>query len=224
MVADAGAVATGFCVGRGAIVSANYLKLILLAGAAVVAAPVGIAHAQDASEEVVVTAQRREQALQDVPITLQVVTAEAIDQVAADDMGDMSAFVPGLSVSNSSPTQARYSIRGVTTSDFGVGTDPAVGVYVDGVYAARSGAGLLAFSDVARIEVLKGPQGTLFGRNSAAGAVSITTNQPSDEFEARLGVRFGEYDKRRFEGLSICPSPTRWRCVSIQSSTSATDG
>lgn len=205
MVADAGAVATGFCVGRGAIVSTNYLKLILLAGAAVVAAPAGIAHAQDASEEVVVTAQRREQALQDVPITLQVVTAEAIDQVAADDMGDMSAFVPGLSVSNSSPTQARYSIRGVTTSDFGVGTDPAVGVYVDGVYAARSGAGLLAFSDVARIEVLKGPQGTLFGRNSAAGAVSITTNQPSDEFEARLGVRFGEYDKRRFEGLINLP-------------------
>lgn len=104
-------------------------------------------------------------------------------------MGDIASFVPGLSVSNTSPTQAKYSIRGVSTSDFGVGTDPAVGVYVDGVYAARSGAGLLAFSDVARIEVLKGPQGTLFGRNSAAGAVSITTNKPSDEFEARLGVR-----------------------------------
>jgi outer membrane receptor protein involved in Fe transport len=113
----------------------------------------------------------------------------ALEALAADDMGDISAFVPGLSVSNTSPTQANYSIRGVSTSDFGVGTDPAVGVYVDGVYAARSGAGLLAFSDVARIEVLKGPQGTLFGRNSAAGAVSITTNKPSDEFEARLGVR-----------------------------------
>uniref|UniRef100_UPI00403D8F90 TonB-dependent receptor plug domain-containing protein n=1 Tax=Brevundimonas sp. LF-1 TaxID=3126100 RepID=UPI00403D8F90 len=59
--------------------------------------------------------------------------------MAADDMGDISAFVPGLSVSNTSPTQAKYSIRGVSTSDFGVGTDPAVGVYVDGVYAARSG-------------------------------------------------------------------------------------
>lgn len=117
--------------------SANYLKLVLLAGAAVVALPTSMAYAQDASEEIVVTAQRREQALQDVPITLQVVTAQAIDQVAADDIGDMSAFVPGLSVSNSSPTQARYSIRGVSTSDFGVGTDPAVGVYVDGVYAAR---------------------------------------------------------------------------------------
>jgi iron complex outermembrane receptor protein len=161
----------------------NKLRLALLAGAVVVSAP-GLAFAQDASEEIVITAQRRAQNVQDVPITLQVVTGETINSLAADDIGDLSAFVPGLSVSNSSPTQARYSIRGVSTDDFGVGTDPAVGIYVDGVYAARSGAGLLAFSDVARIEVLKGPQGTLFGRNSAAGAVSITTNQPSDEFEA----------------------------------------
>src|SRR5690606_6124999 len=116
--------------------------------------------AQEATtlDDVVVTAQRREQSLQEVPITVSVVTARTLESLAADDMGDISAFVPGLSVSNTSPTQANYSIRGVSTSDFGVGTDPAVGVYVDGVYAARSGAGLLAFSDVARIEVLKGPQ------------------------------------------------------------------
>ncbi|MDX2275305.1 MAG: TonB-dependent receptor [Hyphomonadaceae bacterium] len=179
-------------------------KFALLAGATVVslAAP---AFAQDSTDEIVITAQRREQNVQDVPITLQVVTADTIQSLAADDIGDLSAFVPGLSVSNSSPTQARYSIRGVSTSDFGVGTDPAVGVYVDGVYAARSGAGLLAFSDVARIEVLKGPQGTLFGRNSAAGAVSITTNQPSDEFEARLSLRAGEYDKRRAEAMINVP-------------------
>jgi iron complex outermembrane receptor protein len=166
-----------------------------------------MANAQDATslDEVIVTAQRREQSLQDVPITISVVSAETLDSLAADDIGDISVFVPGLSVSNTSPTQARYSIRGVSTSDFGVGTDPAVGVYVDGVYAARSGAGLLAFSDVARIEVLKGPQGTLFGRNSAAGAVSITTNQPSNDFEARLGLRLGEYDKRRLEGMVNMP-------------------
>lgn len=155
--------------------------------------------------EIIVTAQRREQSLQEVPITVNVVTGQTLETLAADDMGDISVFVPGLSVSNTSPTQARYSIRGVSTSDFGVGTDPAVGVYVDGVYAARSGAALLAFSDVSRIEVLKGPQGTLFGRNSAAGAVSITTNKPSDAFEARLGVRLGEYDKRRVEGLLNVP-------------------
>ena len=172
----------------------------------------GLTWAQEATaqgatslDDVIVTAQRREQSLQEVPITVSVLTAATLEATAADDMGDIAAFVPGLSVSNTSPTQARYSIRGVATSDFGVGTDPAVGVYVDGVYAARSGAALLAFSDVARVEVLKGPQGTLFGRNSAAGAVSITTNKPGDEVEARLGVRLGEYDKRRLEGLINVP-------------------
>ena len=184
------------------------LKATLAAGVAMTAltAP-GLAKAQDTTslDDVIITAQRREQSLQEVPITISVLTSETLEALAADDMGDISAFVPGLSVSNTSPTQARYSIRGVSTGDFGVGTDPAVGVYVDGVYAARSGAALLAFSDVARIEVLKGPQGTLFGRNSAAGAVSITTNKPSDEFEARLGLRLGEYDKRRLEGLINLP-------------------
>ncbi|MGX1746950.1 MULTISPECIES: TonB-dependent receptor plug domain-containing protein [unclassified Brevundimonas] len=84
--------------------------------------------AQEATtlDDVVVTAQRREQSLQEVPITVSVVTARTLESLAADDMGDISAFVPGLSVSNTSPTQANYSIRGVSTSDFGVGTDPAV--------------------------------------------------------------------------------------------------
>jgi iron complex outermembrane receptor protein len=99
-------------------------------------------------------------------------------------MGDLNGFVPGLVVSGDSPTQPRYQIRGIQTGDFGVGTDPAVGVYVDGIYAARSGASMLAFNDIERIEVLKGPQGTLFGRNSAAGAISIVTTQPSQEFDS----------------------------------------
>jgi iron complex outermembrane receptor protein len=158
-----------------------------------------------ALEEVVVTAQRREQALQDVPITLQVVDQKLIDDTAAEDMGDLDSFVPGLEVTSSSPTQPRYTIRGIQTGDFGVGTDPAVGVYVDGVYAARSGASLLAFNDIERIEVLKGPQGTLFGRNSAAGAVSIITRQPQDEFDASVKLRYGEFDKQRAEGMVNVP-------------------
>lgn len=156
-------------------------------------------------EEIVVTAQRREQALQEVPITVQVVNQALLDDVAAEDMSDLNGFVPGLVVSGGSPTQPRYQIRGVQTGDFGVGTDPAVGVYVDGVYTARSGASMLAFNDIERIEVLKGPQGTLFGRNSAAGAVSIITRQPVDEFDALLKLRVGEYDKRRVEGMVNAP-------------------
>ena len=167
------------------------------------------ASAQDGArgtlEEVVVTAQRREQVLQDVPIALQVVSNDLLDDIAAEDMGDLNGFVPGLQVSSDSPTQPRYSIRGIQTGDFGVGTDPAVGVYVDGIYAARSGASLLAFNDIERIEVLKGPQGTLFGRNSSAGAVSIVTRQPADDFDAFVRLRAGEYDKQRVEGMVNVP-------------------
>jgi iron complex outermembrane receptor protein len=156
-------------------------------------------------EEIIVTAQLRSQSLQDVPIAMQVVDRQLIEDVAAEDMGDLNGFVPGLVVSGDSPTQPRYQIRGIQTGDFGVGTDPAVGVYVDGIYAARSGASMTAFNDIERIEVLKGPQGTLFGRNSAAGAISIVTAQPSHEFDSLLRVRVGEFGKQYFEGMINTP-------------------
>jgi iron complex outermembrane receptor protein len=156
-------------------------------------------------EEVVVTAQRRTQALQDVPIAVQVVNNDLINDVSAENMNDLNGFVPGLVVSGDSPTQPKYQIRGIQTSDFGVGTDSAVGVYVDGVYSARSGSALLAFNDIERIEVLKGPQGTLFGRNSAAGAISIVTRKPADEFDASVKLRVGEDEKQRLEGMLNLP-------------------
>ena len=181
----------------------------VLAGTGLVALLPGVAMAQDAVpeeiEEIIVTAQLRSQSLQDVPIALQVVDRALIEDVAAENMGDLNGFVPGLVVSGDSPTQPRYQIRGIQTGDFGVGTDPAVGVYVDGIYAARSGASMLAFNDIERIEVLKGPQGTLFGRNSAAGAISIVTTQPSHEFDSLLKVRFGEFGKQYYEGMINTP-------------------
>jgi iron complex outermembrane receptor protein len=186
-----------------------YAVASVLAGTGFAAVVPGIAVAQEAGidniEEVVVTAQQRTQSLQDVPIAMQVVDSDLINDVAAENMGDLNGFVPGLVVSATSPTQPRYQIRGIQTGDFGVGTDPAVGVYVDGIYAARSGASLLAFNDIERIEVLKGPQGTLFGRNSAAGAISIVTNQPANEFDSLLRVRFGQYGKQYYEGMINTP-------------------
>jgi len=150
-------------------------------------------------EEITVTAQKREQSLQDVPISLQVVNDEFINDIAADNISDISQFVPGLDVSAGSPTQPRYTIRGIQTSDFGIGTDPAVGVYVDGIYSARSGAAVLSLGDIERIEVLKGPQGTLFGRNSAAGAVSVITKKPISKDEGSVGLRLGNFGKKRFD-------------------------
>ncbi len=149
--------------------------------------------------EIIVTAQRREQRLQDVPIVIEVLEPDALQKMAADNLADAALFVPGLVVSAGSPTQPHYQLRGIGASDFGVGTDPAVGVYVDGVYAARSGASFLAFNDIERVEILKGPQGTLLGRSSAAGAISVVTRKPSDVEEGSLDVRLGNEGKQRYE-------------------------
>src|SRR3546814_709720 len=127
---------------------------------------------------------------------LQVIDAQVIEDVAAEDLGDLDSFVPGLVVNSQQPTQPSFELRGISTDDFGIGTDPAVGVYVDGVYAGRGGGVLLPFTDVERIEVLKGPQGTLFGRNTAAGAISIITRKPGNEQEARVKLRLGNYGKQ----------------------------
>ncbi|MBP8097771.1 MAG: TonB-dependent receptor plug domain-containing protein, partial [Arenimonas sp.] len=152
-----------------------------------------------------VTAQGREQELQDVPISIQVIDSALIEQLAATDMGDLDGFVPGLEISDGSPTQPRYSIRGISTGDFGIGTDSAVGVFIDGVYAARTGGALLAFNDVQRVEVLKGPQGTLFGRNTAAGAISIITNRPGRKEEGSLTARFGNDGQQYLYALYNTP-------------------
>ena len=163
---------------------------------------------QDATnlDTIVVTAQSRQQELQDVPIALQFVDQQLLDDVAADNLGDIDAFVPGLVVDAAQPTQPSFRLRGVETSDFGIGTDPAVGVFVDGVYGGRGGGVLLPFVDVERIEMLKGPQGTLFGRNTAAGAISLVTRRPQNETEARLRLRLGNYGKQYADAMWNLPT------------------
>lgn len=155
--------------------------------------------------DIIVTAQKREQSLQEVPISIVAFSGAAIDALGAETMGDLDNFTPGLSVSDTSVTQPSYAIRGVSTDDFGVGTEPAVGVFIDGVYAARSGSALIFFNDIERVEVLKGPQGTLFGRNTSAGAISIITRKPSDEREMATTLTYGNYNKVRATGMLNLP-------------------
>lgn len=155
-------------------------------------------------EEITVTAQKREQSQQDVPITLNAFSADFLETVAAETMRDLNAYTPGLEVTG--VTQPRFKVRGVVTSDFGVGTDPAVGVFIDGIYSSRSGSAVVFFSDLDRVEVLKGPQGTLFGRNTAAGAISIHTKRPvMDDFEGRVKLRAGRFGKQQFDGMLNVP-------------------
>lgn len=169
--------------------------LVAASLAAAFITPAPAAWAADEVQSVVVTAQSRKQLAQDVPITMQVLTARDIDAVGARDLADLNGYIPGLTVDAIEPTQPSFGIRGVQTGDFGIATDSPVGVYVDGVYTGKTGGALMNFVDVQRIEVVKGPQGTLFGRNSAAGAIAITTNEPSMKEDAAARVKLGRFGR-----------------------------
>ena len=156
-------------------------------------------------EAVTVTAQSRSQEVQDVPIAVSVVTEEQVENLVATDLSEIARYVPGLSVDAFDKTQPGFAIRGISTEGFSMGIDRAVGVYVNGVYQTNGGGSLLALNDVQRIEVLKGPQGTLFGRNTAAGAISIITNTPTHDFEATARGRIGNDGQRYFDGLLNMP-------------------
>jgi iron complex outermembrane receptor protein len=151
--------------------------------------------AADDIQSVVVTAQSRKQFVQDVPMTMQVLTARDIDNIGARDLAELNGYVPGLVIEASEPTQPSFGIRGVNARDFGIATDSPVGIYVDGVYTGKTGGALMNFIDIQRIEVVKGPQGTLFGRNSAAGAIAITTNEPGKDLDAAGHIKLGKFGR-----------------------------
>src|SRR6516165_2127249 len=165
------------------------------------------AGSSDAAElgNITVTAQSRTQEVQDVPIPMQIVTEKQIEALAATDLSKMNGYIPGLSVSGEQPTQPGYSLRGISVSDFGIGTDSPIGIYEDGVYQGKTGGALLLFNDVQRIEVLKGPQGTLFGRNSAAGAISVVSNEPGNYWGASAVARYGNYGAQYYEAMLNAP-------------------
>ncbi|GAB3031231.1 TonB-dependent receptor [Bowmanella dokdonensis] len=148
-----------------------------------------------------VTAQKRVENIQEVPIAISAFSAQHLRKIGANSINDLGNITPGFETNITSPTQPKFDIRGIRTNDFGIGADPAVGVYVDDVYVGRSGSALMNFNDVERVEVLKGPQGTLFGRNTAAGAVRIINKKPVDGTEGNYRVTLGSHDKKQFEGV-----------------------
>ncbi len=146
-----------------------------------------------------VTAQKRVQRIQDVPLAISAVNEQQIIDTNSEDVNDILRFLPGVEGNNIQATQPNYTIRGITTNDFGVGSDPAVAVYVDGVYVGRGAASHFNFNDIERVEVLRGPQGTLFGRNAAAGAIHIITKKPNEYNEGKTRLTIGNYNKIRLE-------------------------
>ena len=156
-------------------------------------------------EAVEVTGQSRSQQLQNVPIAMQVMSGAALEKLGASTLADVDVFIPGLAIDASQATRPNIYMRGVGTQDFGIGTDSPVGIYLNGVYSGKTGGALLDFNDVKRVEVLKGPQGTLFGRNAAAGAISIVTNDPSAQYEVDGMLRLGNQGTRHIELLYNAP-------------------
>lgn len=179
-------------------------SLVVLVRAILVVAPAMPTFAQDSIEEIIVTAQKQMETLQDVPISITAFSENDIDNLLAQDIADIGVFAPNVEVTRGA-TQPRYSIRGIGTEDFGIGADPAVGVYVDGIYVGRGGASKVAFNDIQRVEILNGPQGTLFGRNAAAGAIQYITNKPVSEEQGWVRATVGNYDKRKMEGVYNLP-------------------
>ena len=155
-------------------------------------------------EEVIVTAQKREEGLQDVPIAVEAFSAQQITNLSAQDIGDLGTFTPNVTISKAS-NQPNYAIRGIGTDDFGIGADPAVGVYQDGVYIGRSGGSKVVFNDIARVEILNGPQGTLFGRNAAAGAIQYVSNKPDEELYGWARGTVGDYNRYQVDGVANVP-------------------
>jgi len=153
--------------------------------------------AQAMLEEVVVTARKREETLQETPVAVSAFTGESMEQLGMTNISDLTKVVPNVDMysGNGTTGSGNIFIRGIGARNTGVNFDSGVGVYVDGVYVSRADGAVLDNVDVQSVQVLRGPQGTLFGKNTTGGAILYTTNKPTEEFSGNALVRVGNFDK-----------------------------
>lgn len=189
----------------------------LLAGAALALAVPSVAQAQQAaaaapaadaqataeeSDAIVVTARRREERLQDVPIAVTAVTADTLEREQINTIREVAAFAPGLNISTDAVGRAFMSIRGVGTTLIDT-VQPGVGIFIDGVYQPNTSYLNNPVNDIERVEVLKGPQGTLFGNNTLGGAISVITRAPTDHFTGRFVADYAPDDSYETASASL---------------------
>ncbi len=163
--------------------AARCFRPVFLASASLAALTAGAAFAQD--DEIIVTATKRAESIQDVPLAITAYSDEFIREVNLDDVKDLVTFTPGISGNSFDSFIDFVNVRGIVTNDFGVGGDPSVGFFKNGLYQGRNGVVVTTLYDLDRAEALRGPQGFLFGRNAIAGAISVHTARP------KLGVHEG---------------------------------
>ena len=186
-------------------------SVLMLAGLAVALGfTPTVASAQETIEEIIVTSQKREQNVQKVPIAVTAMTAQTMETRALTNVSQIGDFTPNVFMDYTSPFSGSTNvlsptIRGIGQNDFAFNLEPGVGVYVDGVYYARTMGAVVDLLDLDRIEVLKGPQGTLFGRNTIGGAITIHTRRPAEEFAVRGEVTTGRFNRIDVRGSIDLP-------------------
>ncbi|PHZ83250.1 TonB-dependent receptor [Paremcibacter congregatus] len=173
-----------------------------------------------AIEDIVVTATKRSERLKDVPISMSAISAEQLDQTGVRDLKSIAEYIPNLQISQSNDFRSTVTIRGVGAQSRNIGFDARVGVYVDGVYMGQSPSLNQELLDLERVEVLRGPQGTLFGKNTVAGAISLVTKKPGDEISGQVSADFGNLGYREFKGMVNLPVSEK---VSTKFSVAKTD-
>ena len=166
-----------------------------------------LAQQTNALEEIVVTATKRVQSLQDVPIAVNAFNADTIEVAGINNAGDLAILTPALNINvNTNPFAARMIIRGVGTAQTDPALEPSVGLFIDGVYLGRTGLGMSDLTDIERIEVLQGPQGTLYGKNTNAGAISVITKKPNfEESEGYVEASVGNYSMSKLTASASGP-------------------
>ncbi|WP_311267702.1 TonB-dependent receptor [Sphingobium sp. WCS2017Hpa-17] len=185
----------------------------ILASVALPLLAIAPAQAQESSNgiaEIIVTAQKRAENVQDVPIAITAVTAEGLKNQNISSVADLSKLAPNVQLDSSAPIFSSSQIltgfiRGIGQNDVSSSLEPGVGIYLDGVILARSIGANVDLLDVERIEVLKGPQGTLFGRNTIGGAISVVTRDPANRFGVRAEATYGSRDRFDLRGTADIP-------------------
>ncbi len=158
------------------------------------------------NDDIIVTATKREQTLQDVPISVSVTPAETIERAQIRDILDLQTVVPSLKVGQlQSSANTNFIIRGFGNGANNAGIEPSVGVFIDGVYRSRSAAQIGDLPNVKRVEVLRGPQSTLFGKNASAGIISVVTQEPQFDFAGNLEASYGNYNAVVLKGYVTGP-------------------
>ena len=188
-----------------------------LAALAIPAAPAlaqgseeGVVEDDGGVEMITVTARRREESLQDTPISISAVTSEGLEARSIENVTQIGDFTPNVKFNSSVPISASNAtaaifIRGIGQNDYQLSADPGVGLYLDGVYISRGVGNVLDVLNVERIEVLRGPQGTLFGRNTIGGAVSVVTKKPGEVLSGSMEVTTGRFNRIQMKGIVDIP-------------------